>query len=121
MNVDKLNDIIKKFKIPGLDMKQVFEIDGYLFLLSTVDVLHGNDEVYKMGGDGANEYFNRYETMLFKDCLIDDTGIVELGVEVYSCSYKTEKKAIEEHNKKVWWLENCPDDVLKIINRRDKN
>lgn len=112
MNIAKLNDIVKKHKMPGLDMKYVIEIDGQLFLLSTVDIFHGNDKIAT-----SARYVGRYETMLFKDCIIDDNGIVNLGYDIFSCTYQTEKEAVEGHNKNIEFLNRYPEKIIKDLQR----
>lgn len=118
MDVTKLNEILKKHKMPGLDMKYVTEIDGQLFLLSTVDIFHGNDKIAT-----SARYVGRYETMLFKDCVIDDNGIVDLGYGILIDTHKTVEEAVEEavkcHNEGVEYLVHFPERVSMYFRKKE--
>lgn len=93
INCSDVNNKIKKFK-KGLDEKFVFVTpEGETFLLSTVDVLHRDYDTDK------DNWIWRYETMLFKNPIIDSEGyIVEIGDEVWCNRYHSKEKAIETHN-----------------------
>lgn len=94
---DIVNAKIKLCHMEGLDEKFVFTSDDEQFLLSTVDVIHGNEEVVK-----NNPWISRYETMLFKNPIINDSGyIIDLGDEVWCIRYLQEEEAIKEHKKLV--------------------
>ena len=96
INCFDVNNKIKKFQ-KGLDEKFVFVTsEGETFLLSTVDVLHRDYDTDK------DNWIWRYETMLFKNPIIDSDGyIIKIGDEVWCNCYHSKEKAIETHNELV--------------------
>lgn len=113
--LDKVNMYLKFKSRKGLYQRYAFEYKGEIYLLSTTDVAHGDEEFAR-----HTSYMFRYSTKVFKNFDIDEFGI-KFGEELWAMTYSCEDDAKAEHEELVKQIKaGTADELYRSVNARDR-